>query len=34
MTTILIDESTTAGKALGELLRKMKFARVMEDTED
>lgn len=34
MTTILIDESTTEGKALGELLRKMKFARVMEDTED
>lgn len=34
MTTIVIDESTTEGKAFVELLRKMKFARVVEDTED
>lgn len=34
MTTIVIDESTTEGKAFVELLRKMKFARVMDETDD
>lgn len=34
MTTVLIDESTQEGKAFVELLRKMKFARVVEDTGD
>lgn len=31
MTTVLIDDSTYEGKAFVELLRKMKFARVVED---
>lgn len=34
MTTVLIDETTTEGKAFVELLRKMKFARVVEDAGD
>lgn len=34
MTTIVIDESTHEGKTFVELLRKMKFAQVVEDTED
>ena len=31
MTTIVIDESTHEGKAFIELLRQMKFARVVDD---
>ncbi|MCM1031283.1 MAG: hypothetical protein NC410_07605 [Oscillibacter sp.] len=34
MTTIVIDESTHEGKAFIELLRQMKFARVVDDAED
>ena len=34
MATIVIDESTTEGKAFVELLRKMKFAQVVEDADD
>lgn len=34
MTTIVIDESTNEGKAFIELLRQMKFARVVDDAED
>lgn len=34
MTTIVIDDSTTEGKAFVELLRKMKFARVVDEAED
>lgn len=34
MTTIVIDDSTNEGKAFIELLRKMEFARVVDETED
>lgn len=34
MTTVVIDESTTEGKAFIELLRQMKFARVVDNMED
>lgn len=34
MTTIVIDESTNEGKAFIELLRQMKFARVVDEAED
>ncbi len=34
MTTIIIDESTNEGKAFIELLRQMKFARVVDEAED
>lgn len=34
MTTIVIDESTSEGKAFVELLRQMKFARVLDEAAD
>lgn len=34
MTTIVIDESSREGKAFIELLRQMKFARVLEGESD
>lgn len=34
MTTIVIDESSKEGKAFIELLRQMKFARVLEGEND
>lgn len=34
MTTIVIDESSKEGKAFVELLRQMKFARVLEGESD
>lgn len=34
MTTIVIDEKSQEGKAFIELLRQMKFARVLEGTND
>lgn len=34
MTTIVIDENTNEGKAFIELLRQMKFARVIDEAED
>ncbi|MDL2211217.1 hypothetical protein LJB79_01395 [Bacteroides sp. OttesenSCG-928-M17] len=34
MTTVVIDDSSNEGKAFIELLRKMKFARVLDKSDD